>query len=103
MNVISVSQTTELFLSSGIPSVETDLSQVGMECDRVHFTSIQSLSRKQTFDTESSDVFFLKFTSKMSLDKGGLIVVSCDSSKQSEEVGGESLPFRYHRHRRGQV
>jgi hypothetical protein len=85
LNVVSISQTTEFFLSSGIPSVETNLSQVGMECDRMHFTSIQTLSKKQTFDTESSDVFFLKFTSKMSLDEGGLNVVSCDSSKQSEE------------------
>jgi hypothetical protein len=36
LNVVSISQTTELLLSRGIPSVETDLSKVGVECDRVH-------------------------------------------------------------------
>ena len=33
LDVISISQTTEFFLSCGIPCIETDLTKVGMERD----------------------------------------------------------------------
>jgi len=36
LNVISISQTTEFFLSGGIPCIETDLTKVGVECDGVN-------------------------------------------------------------------
>ena len=37
LDVVSISQTTEFFLSGGIPGVETDWADVGVECDRVDF------------------------------------------------------------------
>jgi hypothetical protein len=60
LNVISVFQTTEFLLTSGVPCVETDLAKVGVKCDRMNF------------DTKSCNVILLKFTGDVSLDKGGL-------------------------------
>ncbi len=36
MNVVAITKTTELFLSSSIPTVETDLTAVGGEVERVN-------------------------------------------------------------------
>jgi len=81
LDVVSISQATEFFLSGGIPGIETDLTQVGMEGDRVNFSHRVSLKypktqkhreRWGTFNTKSSDVFLLKLTGKMSLDKSCL-------------------------------
>jgi hypothetical protein len=36
-NVVTVSQTTELLLSSSVPHAEDDLSEVGVELERVDF------------------------------------------------------------------
>jgi hypothetical protein len=84
VDVVSISQTTELLLASCVPYIELNRSQVlsrkvsrladakwndqsgvvggayGSESERVHF------------DTESCDVLLFEFTSKMALDEGGL-------------------------------
>jgi len=60
VDVVSISQATELLLTSGIPDVKLDLAQVRGEAKWVNF------------DTESGDVFLLEFTSEMALDEGGL-------------------------------
>jgi hypothetical protein len=64
LNVVSVSQTTEFLLTSSVPRVETDLTKVGMKCDRMNL------------DTKSCNVLLLKFTGDVSLDKGCLGDVS---------------------------
>jgi hypothetical protein len=59
-NVISFSETTEFFLTGSIPKTELNGSVVSVEGDRANFNTL------------SSNVFFLEFTSLMSLNKGGL-------------------------------
>ena len=42
LDVVSISQATEFFLSGGIPGVETDWTKVGVEFDRVNFFHTKS-------------------------------------------------------------
>ena len=58
-NVITISETTKLFLTGGIPHVEANLTLRG---EKLHWVD---------FDTEGSNVFLFEFSSKMSLDKSG--------------------------------
>jgi len=37
LNVVSITETTELFLTSSVPDVETDCSEVGKELKRMDF------------------------------------------------------------------
>ena len=37
LDVVSITETTKLFLPSGIPDVEADGAEVGRERERVHF------------------------------------------------------------------
>ena len=58
--LITISQSSEFFLTGGIPNVESDWAVVGVEDHWVHF------------DSESSDVLLLELSSQMSLDEGSL-------------------------------
>lgn len=58
-NVITISETTKLFLTGGIPNVEANLT---FRCEELHWVD---------FDTEGSNVFLFEFSCKMSLDKSG--------------------------------
>jgi hypothetical protein len=58
-NVISISESSKLLLTGGIPYVEKDHTFAGIEWHWVDF------------DTEGSDVFLFEFTGKMSLDECG--------------------------------
>jgi hypothetical protein len=60
VNVVTVTETTELLLASGIPDIELDRTVVGVEKKRVNL------------DTESGDVLLLEFTSQVTLDESGL-------------------------------
>lgn len=60
VDIISISQTTELLLTSCVPNVELDCAQVRGEFDGVNL------------DTKSSDVLLLEFTSEVALDESGL-------------------------------
>jgi hypothetical protein len=60
VDVVSITETTELLLTCSIPDIELDRAKVRCETERVNF------------DTEGSDVLFLEFTSQMALDKRGL-------------------------------
>jgi len=62
LDVVSISETTEFLLSSGIPNVEADGTEVGVESQWVNL------------DTEGGNVLLFEFTSQMSLDEGGLFV-----------------------------
>jgi len=59
-DVISVTETTELFLTCGVPNVELDLTMV---CEEGHGVD---------FDTESGNVLLFELTSQVTLDKGSL-------------------------------
>ena len=84
VDVVTIAKTTELLLTSSVPDVELDVTQVlakalvgpaqrrrngqsgvaggayGVESERVHF------------DTESGDVLLLELASQVALDEGGL-------------------------------
>ncbi|KAH3659974.1 hypothetical protein OGAPHI_007179 [Ogataea philodendri] len=64
VDVVTVSQSTEFFLSSSVPDVELDLTEVGVER---HWVDL---------NTGGGHVFFLKLSSQVSLDESGLNV-SC--------------------------
>lgn len=60
VDVVTVTETTELLLTSGIPDIELDLTEVGREAEGMNL------------DTEGSKVLLFEFTSQVTLDKGGL-------------------------------
>jgi len=60
VDVVTVTETTELLLTCGVPNIELDLAEVGGETERVNF------------DTESSDVLLLELSSQVTLDESGL-------------------------------
>lgn len=78
VNVISITETSELFLSSSIPDVELNVSQVLRELVNIvldqggGFATYGSKSKRVNFDTESGDIFLLELSSQMTLDEGGL-------------------------------
>jgi len=59
-DVVALSETSEFFLTCGVPDGEFDGSVVGVEGDGTDFYSL------------SGDVFFLEFACDVSLDEGGL-------------------------------
>ena len=59
-SIISLRNSMKSLLTSSIPNVKFDLSVVSEESHRMYF------------DTESSDVFFLKLTSQMALYESSL-------------------------------
>lgn len=78
VDVISITETSELFLSSSIPDVELNVSQVlrvlvNLASDQGgEFATYGSKSKGVNFDTESGNIFLLELTSQMALDEGGL-------------------------------
>lgn len=60
LNVVSIAQSSKLFLSGSVPYIEFDGSTVGVESQRVDF------------DSESGDVLLFELSSEMALDKCGL-------------------------------
>jgi hypothetical protein len=82
VDVVTITETTELLLTGGIPDIELNGSQV---------LSHRSVSRPSSergfrrgiaygsegegvnFDTESGDVLLLEFTSQVALDESGLL------------------------------
>jgi len=74
-NVVSVSESSELLLSSSIPNVEKDLS---LGSEEWHWMNL---------NTESGDVLLLELSSQMSLDESGLADTSISDKHE--------LEFRY--------
>ena len=72
LDIITISQTTKLLLTSGIPDVEANLTTVRVELERMDF------------DTQSWDVFLFELTSSMSLDEGSLTDTSITDKKELE-------------------
>jgi len=76
VDVVTVTETTELLLASSIPDIELNLTKVGRETEGVDL------------DTEGSKVLLLEFTSQVALDKGGL---ACATITDKHELEGRSL------------
>ena len=60
VDVVTVTETAELLLTSSVPDLEFDLTKVGEEAEGVNL------------DTLGSNVLLLEFTSQMALDEGSL-------------------------------
>ncbi len=87
LDVITIAEATELFLPSSIPDIKDDIAEVGGEGQRVDFDSkggcvivAARMSRSETKKNRArqqdrgnytigirTDVFFLKFTSQVTL------------------------------------
>jgi len=72
VDIITVSKTTKLLLTGGIPDLEFDLSVVGVETERMDL------------NTHGGDVSLLKLTSYVTLDKGGLSSSSITNEDELE-------------------
>jgi hypothetical protein len=81
LDVVTVSETSELLLTSGVPTVEDDGSVVGVEVKGVDFDSESSWKYKQNVMVskankivmiELTDVLLLELSSQVSLDESGL-------------------------------
>lgn len=60
LDVVTITETTELLLSRSVPNVEADGTEVGVELERVDL------------DTESGNVLLLELSGQVTLDEGGL-------------------------------
>lgn len=60
VDVVSITKTTELLLTSSVPDIKLNRSEVGGETQRVNF------------HTQSGNVFLLEFSGQVALDESGL-------------------------------
>jgi hypothetical protein len=84
VDVVAITKTTELLLSSGVPDIELDLTKVlgGVLVEsssvcascvlRDGWYAYGREAERVDLDTESSDVLLLELTSQVTLDEGGL-------------------------------
>jgi hypothetical protein len=72
LDVITVSQTSELLLASGVPHVEADLSAVSVELQGVDL------------DSQGGDVLLLELTSSVTLHESGLTYTTVTDKEQLE-------------------
>ena len=78
VDIVSVSQTAELFLTCGIPYVELNLTQVLplTLADRSIWSlpneTYRSKAQRVDFDTQCGNILLFEFTGQMSLDEGCL-------------------------------
>ncbi len=72
LDVITVSQSTELLLSGSIPDIEADLTAVRVELQRVNF------------DSQCGDILFLELTSSVSLDESCLTNAAISDEEELE-------------------
>ena len=90
VDVVAISETTELLLTGGVPDIEGDLTEVLCGCQNLRFTHclfiyirVSGLHRgrcstycgkakRVNLDTKSGHVLLLELTSQMALDEGGL-------------------------------
>lgn len=59
--LVTITKTTKLFLTSGIPGVEANSTEVGVESKRVNL------------NTEGGNVFLLEFSGQMALDEAAIL------------------------------
>jgi len=83
--LVSITEASELLLTSSIPYVKTDGSMVGMEDHGVHL------------NTEGSDILLLELACQMSLDEGGLSDTTVSNENELELSNNLSLSFHFYR------
>ena len=83
--LVSITETSELFLTGSIPHVEADGSMVGVENHRVNL------------NTESGDILLLELACQMSLDEGGLSDTTVSNENELELSNNLSLSFHFYR------
>ena len=79
VDVVTITETTELLLSCGIPDVELQFTEVGEETERARKRSISVWPDRTRrwknvldLDTQSGNVLLLELSSQVTLDEGGL-------------------------------
>ena len=79
VDVVTVTETTELLLTCGVPNIELDLAEVlsrvsGRRGSRSGGggESYGGETKRVNFDTESGDVLLLELSSQVTLDESGL-------------------------------
>lgn len=131
VDVVTVTETTELLLTGGIPDIELDLAEVLLkisipQLDMDMWVTYGAETKRVNLDTEGGHVLLLEFTSQMALDKGGLFhhneLISSAESSASRDFARRGAagrpptrsrgrhrmlfdytPFRYHRRRQAQA
>ena len=81
-DIITISETTKLFLASCIPNIENDLAVAREERHGVHF------------DTESGDVALFELACQVTLDEGGLADATV-ANEHELEFRGSCLSFNH--------
>ena len=81
VDVVTVAETTELLLTSGIPDIELELTQVLLYVSMPPISLSSKLAGRWTYggeservdlNSQSRDVLLLELTSQVALDEGGL-------------------------------
>ena len=83
VDVVTVTETTELLLTSGIPDIELDLSQVLFPISNPPIAALSSRSaswvctyggesERVDLNSQGGNVLLLELTGQMALDEGGL-------------------------------
>ena len=126
VDVVTVTETTELLLTCGVPNIELDLAEVlsrvsGRRGSRSGGggESYGGETKRVNFDTESGDVLLLELSSQVTLDESGLFWAYPVSLSGSLRVYGRkrcasrrtmrdgelemNVPFRYRRRQRGRA
>jgi hypothetical protein len=78
VDVVSITETTELLLTSSIPHIELELAEVGEEPERAIKRLAPCCNGRWTktnilnLNTQRGDVLLLEFSGQVALDEGGL-------------------------------
>uniref|UniRef100_A0A8D8RWT0 Uncharacterized protein n=1 Tax=Cacopsylla melanoneura TaxID=428564 RepID=A0A8D8RWT0_9HEMI len=81
LDIITVSESSKLFLSCRIPHIESDCSSVCMEHQRMHF------------NTQCGNVFLFKLSRQVAFDEGCL---SCTTITNKDTFEGGHVHFSGH-------
>ena len=78
VDVVSITETSELLLSCGVPDIELDVTQVLPWLVNVvqaaeSLSPYRAESERVNLNTESRNVLLLELSSQMTLDEGGLV------------------------------
>lgn len=131
VDVVSVTETTELLLTCSVPDIELDgakvlfffATSVGRMARIGHRTTYGGESERVDFDTERRNVLLLELSSQVALDEGGLgagavskgamarsyaSLVECASTSMGrllsqQDAKWDDIPFQYHRHRQARA
>jgi hypothetical protein len=79
VDVVAITKTTKLLLTSGIPDIELDLTKVLVSISCLHvcvvfaFLMYRGETERMDFDTKRRDVLLLKFAGQMAFDESCLL------------------------------